>query len=135
MAAFGSELVDELLQLTSSGLGVELTAQLGACAILRSVVLTTAGTSLLWQRCAVAPLTAGVVHTTAAINVETTTGQELLDQARLRLDAFAPSTRWLIQRAMSQHGQDRPVQGVFGLNSRVCGGGTRAACNEASWYS
>eukprot|EP01043_Picozoa_sp_COSAG02_P041061 COSAG02_NODE_3375_length_6847_cov_4.786752_1_plen_555_part_00 len=88
IAAFGSELVDELLQLISSDSGVELTTQLASCAIIRSVVLTTAGNSLLWERSAVAPLTAGVMHTTAAIDTETTAGQELLDQARLRLDCL-----------------------------------------------
>ena len=89
IAAFGAELVDVLLQLVCSTSGAELTAQLGSCAVLRTLVLTSAGNSLLWERSAVAPLTAGVVHTTAAIDTETTEGQELLDQARLRLDCLS----------------------------------------------
>ena len=88
IAAFGAEPVDGLLQLICSTAGAELTARLGSCAVLRSLVLTPAGNSLLWERSAVAPLTAAVVHTTAAIDTETTVGQELLDQARLRLDCL-----------------------------------------------
>lgn len=88
VAAFAGELVDELLRLISSNSDVELTVKLGSCAVVRSVVLTTAGNSLLWERSAVASLTSGVVHTTSAIDTETTEGQELLDQARLRLDCL-----------------------------------------------
>ena len=88
VAVLGCELVEELLQLIGCESGVELTAQLGSCSIVRSLAVSPAGNSLLWERNAVRPLTAGVVYATAAIDTETTEGQELLDHARLRLDCL-----------------------------------------------
>lgn len=89
VAAFGEELADGLLQLICSASGVELTAKLGASSIVRALVLTPLGNAFLWRCSAVEQLTAGVVHATAAIDTESTKGQELLDHAQLRLDCLS----------------------------------------------
>jgi hypothetical protein len=90
VAAFDGKLVDALIELILSVEADELTAQLGSAALLRSLALTAAGGSLLWGRpFAVRQLTAAVLRATAAIDTETTEGQELLDQARVRLDCLS----------------------------------------------
>ena len=82
------ELVDALLAAVRPASGGELTAPLGAVSVLRSLSLSPAGGALLWRRSAAAQLTAAVVRATAAIDTESTEGQELLDHARLRLDCL-----------------------------------------------
>ena len=90
VAALGDGgLVDALLTVVrSTSGGDQLTAPLGAVSVLRSLSLTPAGGAALWRRSAAAQLTAAVVRATAAIDTESTEGQELLDHARLRLDCL-----------------------------------------------
>ena len=88
VAALENSGVARALCQTLSSEAPSLRVRLGAAAAAAALARTEAGGATLWASSAAAHLTAAVVGATRVINMESTTGQLLLDQAKLRLDCL-----------------------------------------------